>query len=51
MKVVLSLISTRDSRFDEGCSLVATALPRDRQGLLRPANAAPAFPAGPTPGP
>lgn len=35
MKLAPLLISTRGSNFEERCSLVATALPRDRQGATR----------------
>lgn len=35
MKLAPLLISTRDSKFEKGCSLVATALPHDRQGATQ----------------
>lgn len=35
MKLAPLLISTRDSNFEKGCSLVATALPHDRQGATQ----------------
>lgn len=35
MKLAPLLISTRGSKFGKGCSLVATALPHDRQGATQ----------------
>lgn len=44
MKLAPLLISTRDSSFEKGCSLVATALPRDRQGATQTCQCSTRFP-------
>lgn len=44
MKLAPLLISTRDSNFEKGCSLVATALPHDRQGATQTCQCSTRFP-------